>query len=164
MKNINMQKVRKERNNILPEQYLSFCQADLNELEYLKFEKKRKDERWSKLIKQQKFKCFYCNTDIRDIQKIILCSIIKMRKRGSYGFSGLHFELDHKDADNKDNNPENIVAACYYCNNDKSNTITCDVFKNYFGQQRNIAFKKILKDFKIKKDSFFKHHLEGKYK
>jgi len=158
-----MQKVRKKRNNISSEEYLSNCHSNLNKIEYLKFETLRKGEGWSKLVKRQKFKCFYCKTDIRDIQKIILNGIIKMRKRGPDGFSGLHFELDHKNAVNTDNNSENLVAACYYCNNDKSNTITVEVFTKYFGKQRNIAFKKIMKDYNVKKDSFFKHHLEGKF-
>lgn len=157
-----MSTIRKKRNNISSEEYLANCHSNINEVEYLKFETLRKGEGWSKLVKRQKFKCFYCKTDIRDIQKIILNGIIKMRKRGPDGFSGLHFELDHKNAVNTDNNCENLVAACYYCNNDKSNTISFDVFKNYFGQQRNIAFKKIIKDFNLTKDSFFKHHLEGK--
>ena len=157
-----MSTIRKKRKNISSEVYLSNCHSNLNEVEYLNFETLRKGEGWTKLIKNQKFKCFYCKTDIRDIQKIILNGIIKMRKRGPDGFSGLHFELDHKNAVNTDNNSENLVAACYYCNNDKSNTISFDVFKNYFGQQRNIAFKKMIKDFNITKDSFFKHHLEGK--
>jgi 5-methylcytosine-specific restriction endonuclease McrA len=158
-----MQKNRKQRINISSEEYLSYCISNLNEIEYLKFETLRKGEGWSKLLKRQKFKCYYCKTDIRDIQKIILNGIIKMRKRGPDGFSGLHFELDHKNAVNTDNNSENLVAACYYCNNDKSNTITVEVFTKYFGKQRNIAFKKIMKDYNVKKDSFFKHHLEGKF-
>jgi 5-methylcytosine-specific restriction endonuclease McrA len=114
---------------------------------------------WTEIILRQNFTCYYCNTDIRDIQKLILKRIITLRKRGAFGYSGLHFELDHKNAIKEDNTPQNLVAACYYCNNDKSNTFSAEVFLSYFGPQRKVAFDKLLQDNEIKADAFFTHHL-----
>jgi hypothetical protein len=96
---------------------------------------------WSTLLHKQDFKCFYCETHLGIIQQLVLNRRINPRKRGKFGFSGLHFELDHKDANNNNNSKNNLVASCYYCNNDKSNTISSELFKKYFGKQKGIAFK-----------------------
>lgn len=150
---------RKNIKNILYSEYLSSCNSRLNSEEYLMLEKVRKGTDWVDVIQKQEFKCYYCMTDIRIIQKLIVSNLIGLRKRGLAGYSGLHFELDHKNAVKEDNNPQNLVAACYYCNNDKSNTFSAEVFLNYFGPQRKVAFDKLIQDNEIETDVFFTHHL-----
>lgn len=147
------------RKNISQFEYLELCSFDLNKDQYLKLETRRKGIVWAELVIGQQFKCYYCNTDIRNIQKLILKRIIKLRKRGAYGYSGLHFELDHKNSNKEDNSSQNLVAACYYCNNDKSNTISEEVFLNYFGPQRKIAFDKLFQDNNFKSNDLFVHNL-----
>jgi hypothetical protein len=155
-----MKKERKKRISVSANEYLSKCNIKMNSEEYLILEEKRKDKQWVEIIKKQNFCCFYCKTDIRIIQKLISSRIIGQRKRGPDSYSGFHFELDHKNADNKDNTIENLVAACYYCNNDKSNTISSEVFQAYFGPSRGLAFNKLMVDHDVKVDELFSHHLK----
>lgn len=149
---------RKKNKNFSRSDYLNSCISKLSSEEYLILEKERKGADWIDVIVKQEFKCYYCKTDIRIIQKLILSNLIGLRKRGLAGYSGLHFELDHKNAVKEDNNPQNLVAACYYCNNDKSNTFSAEVFLNYFGPQRKVAFDKLIQDNKIETDEYFIHN------
>ncbi len=153
-----MKSIRKKVENVTQVEYLNSLKKGLSKAEYLVLEENRKDSDWVRIINEQDFKCYYCNTDIRTIQKLITNNLIGIRKRGRSGYSGLHFELDHKNANNKDNNYQNLVAACYYCNNDKSNTISEQVFLNYFGPQRKISFDHLLKDNHLVSDDLFVHH------
>ena len=134
------------------DKFINLCAVKINTNEYLKFEKERKDksgnisgEIWIKLIINQGFKCYYCNTNIEIIQELIFNKIINPRKRGTSSYSGMHFEVDHKNANNNDNNINNLVASCYYCNNDKSNTISSQIFKNYFGPDKGKSFSDLFK-------------------
>ena len=102
--------------------------------------------------------CHFCNTDIRDIQSLIKNNIIYPRKRGKYGYSGMHFEIEHLDADKNNNNSKNIVLACYYCNNDKSNTIEPEIFKDFFGKQKGVAYKDLMKKKNIKLTDYLYYH------
>lgn len=70
----------------------------------------------------------------------------------------MHFELDHKNANKKDNSPENLVAACYYCNNDKSNTFSSKIFKEYFGKQKNAGFENLFNNEKLSNTTQLRHH------
>jgi len=153
-----MKSIRKKVENVTQVEYLNSLKKGLSKAEYLMLEENRKNSDWARIINEQNFKCYYCKTDIRTIQKLILSNLIGLRKRGLSGYSGLHFELDHKNANNKDNNYQNLVAACYFCNNDKSNTISEKVFLNYFGPQRKNAFDNLLKDYNIVTDDLFVHH------
>lgn len=153
-----MKGIRKKVENVTQFEHLNSLKKGLSKAGYLVLEENRKNSDWARIINEQDFKCYYCNTDIRTIQKLILNHLIGIRKRGPSGYSGLHFELDHKNANNKDNNHQNLVAACYYCNNDKSNTISEKVFLNYFGPQRKIAFDNLLKDNNLVSDDLFVHH------
>ena len=119
--------------------YLKLFNCVIGLDEYLKFEsirfKKNKSisgDNWKTIIKNQHFKCYYCETSLEIIQEIILSKKINPRKRGRNAYSGMHFELDHKNADKDDNKLSNLVASCYYCNNDKSNTFDSEIFKKYF--------------------------------
>jgi 5-methylcytosine-specific restriction endonuclease McrA len=133
--------------------------------EYLDSELKRVKKHKSKAVAEifvkkiveQKFKCCYCDTDIRLIQSLIDKKILKEREIGN-GFRGYNLEVEHLDSSNtKDKNKEsNIAAACYYCNNDKSNVIDKDTFKDYFGKQKGVAFKELAKKHKVIANSNFK--------
>ena len=162
-------KIKKETPSFTIEQYLQLCQDEILEEEYYFFEEKRifnynkiSSSNWIEIIKKQYNRCYYCNTDIRIIQHLIINKILKPRKRGVYGYSGLHLELEHKNADKKDNSFENLVASCYYCNNDKSNTISSEYFKKYFGPSKNSAFQKMIKDHLPIVSDKFHHNLKGK--
>lgn len=148
------------------EEYLEKFENELTREEYLTFEVERvrklnwyiSGETWTTLLNQQNFECFYCNTPLNLIQQLVRNRVIEPRKRGKAGFSGLHFELDHKNANKSDNSLENIVASCYYCNNDKSNTINWEVFKDYFGKQKGIAFEALCEANQIDKSLSLSHH------
>lgn len=164
-------KVRKQREDVNIEEYLQLCQDKLQKEEYFEFEKSRVKSLfkmdaldWIQIIENQNSKCYYCQTDIRVIQQLIFNKVIKPRKRGPDSYSGLHFELDHKNANKDDNGLENIVASCYYCNNDKSNTFSSEIFKKYFGAMKNQAFLKLFDDEKLITVEYFIHHLKGKIK
>lgn len=163
-------KTRKERPNVTIDEYLMFCQEEISIEEYFGFEKERFEKKiiassiWIEIITNQSLKCYYCQTDLRTIQQLIIKKIIKPRKRGPDNYSGLHFELDHKNGDNNDNRRENLVASCYYCNNDKSDTFASDLFKKYFGVTKCKAFKKLFEDNNLLKTESFRHHLKGKSK
>ena len=137
--------------------------------EYLEKEYKRVDKyktkKVAKLFKQkltsQKLCCYFCNTDIRIIQSLIIKNIISPRKRGISGYSGMHFEIEHPDADKTNNDNNNIVLACYYCNNDKSNTISAEIFKEFFGRQKSLAFKNLIEEKNIKSEDLYWHHLKS---
>lgn len=152
-------------------EYLNWCHEEITLEEYLRFENIRvneypsfgiKSSNWIELLIKQSLKCYYCETELLIIQQLIISGLLKPRKRGTGGYSGLHFELDHKNCDKDDNCDENIVASCYYCNNDKSNTISCDTFKKYFGRHRSFAFKELFQDSGLHKSNQFRHHLKGK--
>ena len=95
-------------------------------------------------IKEQDYKCEYCETSIFDIIKLIKNKKLKPRKTG-YGRRGLVLEIDRKDNSNGYNR-DNCVLACYYCNNDKSYILNSDDYKKYFGKARNDFFKDLLKE------------------
>ncbi len=154
-----MKSIRKKVENLTQVEHLNSLKKGLSKAGYLVLEENRKDSDWVRIINEQHFKCYYCNTDIRTIQKLILNHLIGLRKRGLSGYSGLHFELDHKNSNKEDNSSQNLVAACYYCNNDKSNTICEQVFLNYFGPQRKIAFDKLFIDNNLVSDDLFVHNL-----
>jgi|TARA_B110000091_G_scaffold80971_1_gene89210 5-methylcytosine-specific restriction endonuclease McrA len=135
--------------------------------EYIDLECKRVDKykpkKIAKLFKQklteQELCCYFCNTDIRDVQSLIKNHLIYPRKRGKYGYSGMHFEIEHLNADKTNNAESNIVLACYYCNNDKSNTIEPEIFKKFFGKQKSISFKDLIEEKNIKSEVLYWHYL-----
>ncbi len=99
-----------------------------------------------KQIQKQDFKCYYCETSIFYMIKLIESNYLKARKIG-YGVRGKVLEIDKKVNENG-YNPENCVLACYYCNNDKSYTIESDEYKKYFGNNRKKYFENLLKSSK----------------
>lgn len=107
------------------------------------FDTKREFTEWFlSAMKHQRFCCYYCNTSIFDIQDLIKQGKLKSRKTG-YGERGPILEIDKKD-NAKGYHPDNCVLSCYYCNNDKSYTLDAEVYKEYFGVNRNRYFKILL--------------------
>lgn len=124
-----------------------------------KYKSKKNAELFKKKLTKQELCCYFCNIDIRDIQSLIKNNIIYPRKRGNHGYSGMHFEIEHLDADKANDNSNNIVLACYYCNNDKSNTIEPEIFKDFFGKRKGEAFKCLIQEKNIKSENLYWHHL-----
>jgi hypothetical protein len=71
-------------------------------------------------------KCFYCDiteTEINDLLESGHLSTKRIATRGR------KLELDRKQPDQDYDNFENIVFACYWCNNAKTDTFTVEEFK-----------------------------------
>lgn len=92
-------------------------------------------------LKSQKFCCFFCETSIFDINKLINAGLLKTRAVRGEGRRGPILEIDKND---ETYIPENCVLSCYYCNNDKSYTSTQEDYKDYFGKNRHQYFKTLL--------------------
>lgn len=89
-------------------------------------------------LNSQKFECFYCETSIFDINKLIDAGLLKTRAVRGNGRRGPVLEIDKND----DNYvPENCVLSCYYCNNDKSYISSKEDYKKHFGENRKNYFK-----------------------
>jgi hypothetical protein len=148
-------------------EYLKLANKKLTIEAYLSYERKRmsrnkyiKPDAWCNLMVNQNMCCYYCETPLTIIQSLIKNNKINLRKRGLFGYSGLHFELEHKDARKSNNNPENLAASCYYCNNDKSNTISSGVYKFYFSETRKNAYMRLCHDNSIDTNlEEYYHHL-----
>lgn len=92
-------------------------------------------------LKTQKFTCFYCETSIFDINKLIDAGLLKTRAVRGKGRRGPVLEIDKNDDTYV---PENCVLSCYYCNNDKSYTLSKKDYKDSFGKNRQQYFKTLL--------------------
>lgn len=93
-------------------------------------------------IKKQRFSCYYCETSIFNIQKLINQNKLKTRKTGT-GIRGPVLEIDRMMNENG-YSKDNCVLSCYYCNNDKSNTTDSGDYKDYFGANRKSYFRNLL--------------------
>jgi len=96
-------------------------------------------------LKANACKCYYCETSVHDINKLIDHNLLRERKIG-YGYRGRVLEIDKNDETYV---PANCVLACYYCNNDKSYTCSKKDYKNYFGPNRKIYFDTLLKKLNV---------------
>jgi len=92
-------------------------------------------------LKEHGCKCYYCETSIHDITKLIDKKLLKQRRTG-YGWRGPVLEVDKND---DSYSKAKCVLSCYYCNNDKSYIISKENYKKYFGPARNFYFKQLLK-------------------
>jgi len=88
-------------------------------------------------LKSQQCKCFYCDTSIHDIQKLIAAGLLKTRSVRGTGKRGPVLEIDKQE---KGYNENECVLVCYYCNNDKSYTSSKEDYKLYFGSNRKQYF------------------------
>lgn len=95
-----------------------------------------------KKLEEQNFRCYYCDTSIFDIRKLIYEKKLLARKIG-YGFRGPVFEVD-KMNNSLGYSPTNCVLSCYYCNNDKSYTLNSEDYKIFFGSGRKAFFDYLL--------------------
>ncbi len=95
-------------------------------------------------LKKNESKCYYCETSINDIRKLIAGGFLKTRKTG-HGERGPVLEIDKRD-NKKGYSKLNCELACYYCNNDKSYTLDSKDYKEHFGSAREKYFKYLLKN------------------
>lgn len=93
-------------------------------------------------LQKQDFKCYYCETSIFDIRKLISQNKLLTRKTG-YGVRGPILEID-KMINENGYSPANCVLSCYYCNNDKSYTLNSVDYKKFFGTARKSFFGHLL--------------------
>jgi len=93
-------------------------------------------------LKKQECRCYYCETSIDDINRLIAATLLKTRSVRGDGKRGPVLEID------KQENGyciEECVLACYYCNNDKSYTCSKEDYKKYFGPTRKQYFNSLMK-------------------
>ena len=91
-------------------------------------------------LKENNCTCYYCETSIHDIAKLIDAAKLKQRAIG-YGFRGKVLEIDKND-DNY--TKKHCVLSCYYCNNDKSYITSKEDYKKHFGVNRKKYFDYLL--------------------
>jgi hypothetical protein len=94
--------------------------------------------------KNKEYKCYYCETSINDIRKLIVKGLLKPRKIGHDKTRGPVLEIGRKDND-KGYTRDNCVLACYYCNNDKSSIFESEDYKKHFGSNRGKYLRNLLK-------------------
>lgn len=88
----------------------------------------------SNIINQEDFVCFYCGINEQVLSELYndkeyTCKT--KRNRGAW------FELDRRDSSTLNNiySKNNMVLCCYFCNNHKSDVISSDDMRRYFGEQ-----------------------------
>ena len=86
--------------------------------------------------------CHYCNTDILTIRKLINEGKIGGRAVAKGGLRGPNLEIDRKDPFGV-YDQHNCVLSCYYCNNDKSNTFSYEVYRNIIGPARGELWEQL---------------------
>jgi hypothetical protein len=83
-------------------------------------------------IKEDEHICYYCGIS-QNILSILYndpkFTCKTKRNRGSW------FELDRQNAKVNSYTKENIVLCCYFCNNHKSDVISSEDMRNYFGEK-----------------------------
>lgn len=77
---------------------------------------------WFKSMEQNR-KCFYCGITEQQIETLMDSKKIQTKR-----LRGRKLELDRKDPDLSYDVLDNIVYACYWCNNAKTDTFTHDEF------------------------------------
>ena len=76
--------------------------------------------------KQKAMSCFYCGIKEDQIQQVIPKTLFEKLWGGK---RGKKLELERKIHDEKYSNINNLDFACTWCNNAKTNTFTCEEFK-----------------------------------
>lgn len=103
-------------------------------------------------LQKQDFNCYYCDTSIFDIRKLINRNKLLTRKTG-YGVRGPILEID-KMINAEGYLPANCVLSCYYCNNDKSYTLNSVDYKKFFGPTRKAFFEHLLNEIVSKNQTY----------
>ena len=85
-------------------------------------------------INKEEHICYYCGISEKILTKLYdddTYTCRTKRNRGSW------FELDRQNAKENQNvySKENIVLCCYFCNNHKSDVISPEDMRNYFGEK-----------------------------
>ena len=108
------------------------------------FESKSDLSNWyGNQLRQQDCECYYCETSILDIRRLINAGILATRAVGGNGSRGPVLEIDKK-LNQLGYTPENCVLACYYCNNDKSYIFGAKDYKNFYGPARHEHFRHLI--------------------
>lgn len=94
-------------------------------------------------LEEQEFSCHYCGISIFEIRQLLNAGIISGRKVKGEGLRGPNFEIDRKDPFGV-YREDNCVLSCYYCNNDKSNTFSYNIYKELIGPAKQVAMRAIL--------------------
>ena len=68
-------------------------------------------------LMRQNYCCYYCETSVGTLQRLIENGLLKTRATRGGGHRGSHLEIDKQGSVYS---PETCVLACYYCNNDRS--------------------------------------------
>lgn len=83
-------------------------------------------------VKDDEHICYYCGVSeniLSTLYKDINYTCKTKRNRGAW------FELDRKDAKENRYTKDNIVLCCYFCNNHKSDVISGEDMRKYFGEK-----------------------------
>ena len=96
-------------------------------------------------LRLNQLKCHYCQTSILEIRNLLNRGIISGRSVRGGSKRGHNFELDRKDP-NGDYSIDNCVQSCYYCNNDKSNTFSYEIYINHIGPARKTMWENLKKN------------------
>lgn len=96
-------------------------------------------------LKRYECKCYYCDTSIHNINKLITSNKLKTRAVRGNGKRGPVLEIDKNDGVYS---KETCVLACYYCNNDKSYTMNQNDYKEHFGKNRKKYFEMLMEQVK----------------
>jgi hypothetical protein len=88
-------------------------------------------------FEKQKGCCYYCDTDIQLLQRLIEKKLLKTRAVKG-GYRGGHLEIDKQ---GNEYDPGTCVLACYYCNNDKSYIFSQQDYKQFIGPSKGLYFQ-----------------------
>lgn len=96
-------------------------------------------------LHNQQLRCHYCNISILSIRQLLNANLIQGRLVRGESYRGPNFELDRMNP-NEPYSVVNCVLSCYYCNNDKSNTFTYDVYHRLIGPAKGVAMSSLLRE------------------
>lgn len=88
----------------------------------------------------QERKCFYCDITEAEIELLISTQRLTTKRLAT---RGRKLELDRKESEIEYDNFNNIVFACYWCNNAKTDTFTEEEFKTVGKAFKNIWQKRL---------------------
>jgi len=85
-------------------------------------------------ISLNEYVCYYCGISENILKNLFSSTDNKFRTKRN---RGALFELDRKNAENNYNvyNKNNIVLCCYFCNNHKSDVISSEDMRLFFGEK-----------------------------
>lgn len=93
-------------------------------------------------MQEQNGCCYYCDTPIELIQRLIGAGLLATRKTRGTGYRGGHLEIDKQGSEY---DRDTCVLACYYCNNDKSYIFSQADYKTFMGPAKGLYFQHLAK-------------------